>query len=107
MASGVVWPPVNYSLFSESSDLVYTEQTINANDVISGTVQVSKANYYPLGISGWSVIGSNSNVLSFTRLYLTNKTVGSATVNYMGYNTSNSTLNAQGLRVRILWIRAQ
>lgn len=107
MASGTVWPPVNYSLFDESSELVYSDETIQANGSISGNAVATKANYYPLGVIGWSVIGSQSNKVSIARLYMSNKTEGQVTLTYFANNTADVALTAQSLRARILWIRVR
>lgn len=106
MATGSISRRVPYDQFVIQSHLLYTEQTIDSKDSISGNVTISKAGYYPLAIVGWSASGAYSGFITPGRLYLQNETVGSGTVTYNFQNNADFQLTSQGFSARVLWVKA-
>ena len=105
MATGTINQPANYSLFSETSYVLYSEQSISAHAAINGVVTFSRSGYYPLAISGWSAGGASSGNVIPGRMYLSARDEGSATVTYNFQNGSDTALSGQSFSVRILWIK--
>ena len=97
---------VPYDQFVMQAHTLYTGQTIASKANITGTVSITKAGYYPIGVVGWSAGGAYSGFITPGRLYLTDQAVGSGTISYNFQNNADFDLTSQSFGVRVLWVRA-
>lgn len=89
--------------FQVTEHNVITSKNITAEGYTEGTITATNVNngYYPLGIVGWS---SSTRYFALTRAYLTNRSIGQATVNYMVSN-HHSSAHSASMTVYVLWCK--
>ena len=80
--------PVNHTILSPVN--------INPSNSKSGTVNLTKAGYYPIGISGWES--------TETTFHISAASLGKASIYYYAYNPHPNTVTCK-LNVRILWAK--
>ncbi len=91
------------------SMVVYTSVSKATGNVSTGTSKsvewsVSKSGYYPLGIVGWNVGGTNRMHQHVCKVMLTARDSGSATIEVFFYNGSSATFNGD-IYVDLLWVK--
>ena len=92
---------LNDSLFTTTTDDLFTATSIAANDHKYGTVTFTNPGYYPLCIAGWNAPDA---VFVPSRLRLSAQSTGSATVAYDVCNPRNSSATSKFI-VYILWLK--
>ena len=68
------------------------------------TQTFTKAGYFPIGIAGWSITGTNGTMCFIPRLYLSSVGAGTCDLFIRVRNTATSTASIN-LGIRILWIK--
>lgn len=84
------------SAISITNHTILGSTTINPNATKSGTVTVSNAGYYPIGIAGWDT--------SETKFYISSASLGSASIYYSASNPHPNAITCYA-NVRILWAK--
>ena len=98
----------NGDILTSSSLVVETHtfsDTFTANTYTSVTSDFTKTGYYPLGIVGYSLTGTNSSYLSFSRCYLSARDIGECTFLLRARNIANND-STPTINVDILWMKA-
>ena len=89
------------------SDHNTTSATVNATTATTAATQTfTKAGYYPLAISGWTLNGSQAVHLTLLQLYISSQANGSVGVTYRIRNNSSTNSTSTYVKVYILWIKA-
>lgn len=92
------------NLLDISTKTVLSKKSLSGGAYTSGTVTVTKAGYYPLGIVGHNASGTNGNWCNAYNLYLSAQSDGSATVTY-GIRNSGSSAATLTFKCIILWLK--
>lgn len=72
----------------------------------AGTVVITKSGYYPMGVVGVYVSGTNADKLGFGRARLSARASGSATVQYCLERHGNGFAHSNSVwYVHILWVK--
>ena len=108
MATSTLAKPFDYQNMSTVAHVVVASgTTISANSYLSGSVNIEKDGYYPVGIVGWSTSGAGANqaYISIPRCRLSSVTTGSASIDYVMSNLKNADLTGMGLTAYVLWVK--
>lgn len=89
--------------FAITSHTLFTSKSFTSKAAYTGSLTVTKAGWYPLGIVGESV---NARYVTINRKYLEsrNRSAGTATLQWMAENWDTSTHSATA-NVNVLWAR--
>ena len=108
MATSTIKKPFDHQNMQTVAHVVIASgTTIGANSYLSGSVQIEKSGYFPVGIVGWSTGGSGANqaYISIPRCRLSSVTTGSASIDYVMSNLKNADLTGMGLTAYVLWVK--
>lgn len=89
------------SIFVVTTETVFASTTITGNQKY-GTVSITKANYYPLGVVGWN--SPDTPHLIPARLRLSAQAAGSGTISYSISNVSGGSVTGK-FNADILWLK--
>lgn len=81
----------------------YTKSGVSVNNYTQTTINCTKAGYYPLAIVGWH---SSSSYTGVAQCCLTNKAVGSCTIDIYLNNTTSSA-RTTNISYDVLWVKAE
>ena len=84
-----------------STDTLSTDATTTAS---SATLNISKSGYYPLGIVGVYLTGTNFMYVNLFNYYLSAQSNGSGTITYRYRNNSTATFSGT-IKFRALWVK--
>lgn len=98
------------SLLLQRSNITMTEHsgstgTVEAGSYKSSTITVTKDGYYPYGVVGFNMAGTNRVSQNIYSCQLTTRETGKAVVTYAFKNTLSSTSFSGTMYVHILWIQ--
>lgn len=81
---------------------VFASTTITSGSHKYGTINISKAGYYPVGIVGWN--SPDTSAFVPTRLRLSAQSIGSGTISYDIRNVSSSSATGQ-FKADVFWVK--
>lgn len=85
----------------------YSSSPINVSansDSGAKTATITKSGYYPYGIVGWNVTGTNRAYQNLYECMFTARDTGSGTITFRFRNNASAAVNI-GLAVHVLWIK--
>lgn len=93
-----------YGRFARTSHTLAADLSIQAGTYASGTVTLTKAGYYPLGVVGMDLSGTGSTWVIPMRWHITAAAVGSATVEYVARNAGTADASVT-ITADVLWVK--
>ena len=84
-----------------STDSLSTNASTTAS---SAKLRISKSGYYPLGIVGVNLTGTNYMYVNLFNYYLSAQSNGSGTITYRYRNNSSATFSGT-INFRVLWVK--
>ena len=94
------------SMFSTDTITTGTVEVAGSAYKASLTVTGTKAGYYPIGIVGFCVNGTNQPRISFSDVYMSASAVGSVTITYSLSNWSQTYDYSGTIDFNVLWLKA-
>ena len=93
------------SLFSATAIVTGTVTVDGGSYKANLTVTGTKEGYYPFGIVGFYVQGTNQPRISFSDVYMSSRAVGSVTITYSLSNWSSSYDYSGTIVFHVLWVK--
>lgn len=94
------------SLTAENSNIATSDlDNIAAGGTGSTNISINKPGYHPLGVVGWNISGTGASNTGVLRIYLSNISGSSATLNVNVKNYGDSATGQLTVAARVLWIK--
>lgn len=90
-----------FAVSEHTTDSLSTNASTTAS---SATLSISKSGYYPLGIVGVSLAGTNYMYVNLFNYYLSAQNDGSGTITYRYRNNSTATFSGT-IKFKVLWVK--
>lgn len=102
MATSIIQLPNFRGMFTHTVETV--AHNVASGSSASATANITNAGWYPVGIAGWRVDGTQSSTIRVGGFSLNNMSYGSATILMNLYNSGSNTSNGT-IYVVVLWQR--